>query len=268
MLVVSVPMVSAFESNTINVTPFVKQAVITGKSFAAAQASLLPLDDPAYPDKGGPFGHFDVNIPEIVPTHTEVCWDVTISVTNDNPEIMWQAVLRDKFSAEMTDPVTTLPDVPVFVREMNQNKGKGKGKRSSGAIEVTWWVDYDEFNTGPYPETNGIAFVTSTNGKVEIDDDNFKTPAPGSSGLAVGETAQLFMYVCTGDNPSGKQSYTSPGCYNFNSGLTVKWLVGDPDTQMELHQMSFDGNPLAVLATDSGVEDFPGQLDTCRQSVQ
>ena len=265
MLAVAVPMVSAFESNTINVTSFVRQAIITGKSFAAAPATT-DLDGDGDIDCDGiddvadiannPSGVSEdscydpatafLSAPEAVVVGEKVCWNVTISVTNDNPAIMWQAVLTDKFSAEMTDPQQILGDVPVVVHEMNSNKGKGSKKRSSGAIEIKWWVDYDEFTPAPYPETNSMAFVPDTN-QIDDDDGNFKTPAPGSSGLAVGETAQLAMHVCTGLNPSGRQSYTSPGCYNFNSGLTVKWLVGDPLTQMELHQMSFDGNPLAVL---------------------
>ena len=198
----------------------------------------------------------------------EACWNVTIAVTNDNPEIMWQAVLTDKFSAEMTDPELVLGDVPVVVHEMNQNKGKGKKKRSSGAIQITWWVDYDE-TLDDYPAPGDTTAFINEDGDLDDDDGNFKTPAPGSSGLLPGDTATLVMYVCTGKNPAGHQEYTSPGCYNFNSGLTVKWLVGDPYTEMELHQMSFDGNPLAVLATYSGEEEeYPLQIEPCRLTVQ
>lgn len=34
-----------------------------------------------------------------------------------------------------------------------------------------------------------------------------------------------------------------------------------------LHQMSFDGNRLAVLATNTGTEEFQDQLADCQETV-
>ena len=149
-----------------------------------------------------------------------------------------------------------------------------KKKRSSGAILITWWVDYDPAEdavTGP--DFDMQAFIDD-DGTLDDPDDNFKTPAPGSVGLRVGGPSDtMVMYVCTGLNPSGKQSYTSAACYNFNSGLTVKWLVGDPDGEMVMHQMSMDGNRLAVLATLDGTEPDPDSTQAkqsfaaCQKSI-
>ena len=135
--------VSAFESNTINVTSFVKQSIITSKAFAAAPTKVdLDKDgdidcdqgefDPDInvdPVTGEPLGpqdgcyHLDPALadvhaaflanPGVLQVGIKYCWDVTITLTNNNPEKMWQVVLKDKFSAEMTDPQLVLGDVPV-----------------------------------------------------------------------------------------------------------------------------------------------------------
>lgn len=42
--------------------------------------------------------------------------------------------------------------------------------------------------------------------------------------LAPGESAHLFFLVSTDLNPAGKQEYTSPGCYELNSGPTMKYM--------------------------------------------
>lgn len=42
--------------------------------------------------------------------------------------------------------------------------------------------------------------------------------------LAPGERAYLFFFVSTDYNPAGKQSYTSPGRYELNSGPTMIYM--------------------------------------------
>ncbi|UCE28645.1 MAG: hypothetical protein JSV85_05040, partial [Candidatus Bathyarchaeota archaeon] len=41
--------------------------------------------------------------------------------------------------------------------------------------------------------------------------------------LAEGETAILIFEISTDLNPAGKQEYTSPGCYELNSGAVLKF---------------------------------------------
>jgi len=41
--------------------------------------------------------------------------------------------------------------------------------------------------------------------------------------LSPGETAQLKLLISTDHNPAGKQEYTSPGCYELNSGAVLKF---------------------------------------------
>jgi hypothetical protein len=40
-----------------------------------------------------------------------------------------------------------------------------------------------------------------------------------------GTSRTIFLVVSTDTNPAGHQEYTSPGCYELNSGATVKALV-------------------------------------------
>ncbi len=42
--------------------------------------------------------------------------------------------------------------------------------------------------------------------------------------LNPGEEAKLVFYISTDLNPAGKQEYTSPGCYELNSGATLKYI--------------------------------------------
>lgn len=41
--------------------------------------------------------------------------------------------------------------------------------------------------------------------------------------LSPGDTATLEMQISTDLNPAGKQEYTSPGCYELNSGAVLKF---------------------------------------------
>lgn len=312
IVVAALPLVAAFEANSINITSFVKQPIFTAKAFEAAPRTqdvdhdgdldcdgvpdLVINGDPERPlgqdgldddmiDNVDELGNSTPTIghdycdelpaepfrsePRLVRVGERSCWNVNISVGNDTGQIMWQVVLTDRFSAEQMQPELLLAGVPVEIVEMNQNKGKGKGTRSSAAIEITWWVDYNEDADLAFPD-DALAFDPLNEGAIDDDDGNFRTLAPGAIGLGIDEVAELTMLVCTGLNPSGRQEYTSPGCYNFNSGLTVKWLVGVPDPknpELELHQMSFDGNRLAVLAIDEGDTASAQDITDCQVLV-
>lgn len=43
--------------------------------------------------------------------------------------------------------------------------------------------------------------------------------------LAPDETATLTMIISTDVNPGGQQEYTTPGCYELNSGATIKYKL-------------------------------------------
>ena len=43
--------------------------------------------------------------------------------------------------------------------------------------------------------------------------------------MSAGETRMIWLVVSTDTNPAGHQEYTSCGCYQLNSGATVKGLV-------------------------------------------
>jgi hypothetical protein len=57
---------------------------------------------------------------------------------------------------------------------------------------------------------------------------NIGTLSPGSS-------ASLKLYVSTDLNPSGKQEFTSPGCYELNSGSVVKFKDPLTGNQLSAH---------------------------------
>jgi hypothetical protein len=72
--------------------------------------------------------------------------------------------------------------------------------------------------------------VTKTKGKSEKVSLtwNIGTLSPGSS-------ASLKLYVSTDLNPSGKQEFTSPGCYELNSGSVVKFKDPITGNQLSAH---------------------------------
>ena len=96
----------------------------------------------------------------------------------------------------------------------------------------SWWVGNitnvvvkDRFGAEleidePFPRTisHGTAYYT-TKGKSEK---VFLTWEIGT--LNPGETAILRFVVSTDENPAGKQEYTSPGCYELNSGAVLKFF--------------------------------------------
>lgn len=57
--------------------------------------------------------------------------------------------------------------------------------------------------------------------------------------LAPLETATLCMIISTDENPAGHQEYTSPGCYELNSGAVLKFpKPGNNNGQYSFHTQS------------------------------
>jgi len=73
----------------------------------------------------------------------------------------------------------------------------------------------------PFPEsiTHGTATYTVQGGSDKV----FLTWNIGH--LNAFEQASLRFWISTDINPNGKQEYTSPGCYELNSGATLKFYV-------------------------------------------
>ena len=53
--------------------------------------------------------------------------------------------------------------------------------------------------------------------------------------LSPGSGASLWLTVSTDLNPSGKQEFTSPGCYELNSGSVVKFKDPLTGNQLSAH---------------------------------
>jgi len=49
--------------------------------------------------------------------------------------------------------------------------------------------------------------------------------------------AYLYLTVSTDLNPSGRQEYTSPGCYELNSGPTMKFTVDGSQQSIEMNSI-------------------------------
>jgi len=71
----------------------------------------------------------------------------------------------------------------------------------------------------PFPRmiTHGNAFYETKGNSEKV----FLTWNIGT--LLKGETAILIFKISTDLNPAGKQEYTSPGCYELNSGAVLKF---------------------------------------------
>jgi len=78
----------------------------------------------------------------------------------------------------------------------------------------------------PYSITHGTVSYTTSGKSAKV----FLTWNIGN--LLPGETARLILLVSTDINPAGKQSYTTPGIYEMNSGATLKFI--DPEQNMQL----------------------------------
>jgi hypothetical protein len=220
LLATMVPLVSAYESYTVNVRVRVEERFNCFKTIELAspedvqdlidQGLLPPGADPEQPD-------VDPDYPNEVPTFTCVVWLLKLTFCNVEDHPIGNVTVKDNFSTEVTGE-PALEDVPVDVIIRTQTRGNSKKESFQSQTRILWYVTCEDWDTG-----------------TEECIDNSGTMEPG-------DCAYLYMYVWTKLNPSGKQSYTSPGQYTLNSGPTAKWL--DP----EGHQASFEGESLPIYA--------------------
>lgn len=52
--------------------------------------------------------------------------------------------------------------------------------------------------------------------------------------------AYLYLTVSTDLNPAGRQEYTSPGCYELNSGPTMKFMVDGSQQSIEMNSIMIE----------------------------
>jgi len=220
LLATIVPAVSAFESHLINVRVRVEERFNCYKTIELAspedvqslinQGLLPPGADPEQPG-------VDPNYPNEVPTFTCVVWLLTLTFCNVEDHDINNVTVKDNFSCEVTGE-PDLGEVPVDVIISMQTRGNSGKESFQSQTRILWYVTCEDWDPGA---------------EECIDNSGIMEP---------GECAYLYMYVWTKLNPSGKQSYTSPGRYTLNSGPTAKWL--DP----EGHQSSSVGEVIDIYA--------------------
>jgi hypothetical protein len=108
-----------------------------------------------------------------------------------------------------------------------------------------WEDDYDfDFDYVPY-ERNGEVYVNDVRegylDKAGVSFDDFTVRWTGNSvkvhfmwdvgSMSAGQTRMIWLVVSTDTNPAGHQEYTSPGCYEMNSGATVKAILASTGKQ-------------------------------------
>src|SRR3990170_4674519 len=111
-----------------------------------------------------------------------------------------------------------------------------------GICKTPKYNPYDwDFSYSPYALNGGVVVsgLNSKSGKLNSDGIDFGSQPymfdiywTGQSvkvhfkwyigSMSAGSTKTIYLVVSTDTNPSGKQEYTSPGCYALNSGATVK----------------------------------------------
>jgi len=128
---------------------------------------------------------FDTDGDGIIEVGELVVWQMAIVISNGLEEDWTDVVVTDRIAAEL---------------EIVSIDGAAKGLKWAGPLA---------------PITPDVTYYKHGNTKLTW---NVGT-------LAVGEWAELYFTVQTGINPSGKQSYTSPGWYELNSGAALKFRM-------------------------------------------
>jgi len=235
VLAVGVPLVSAYEAHTVNVTARLEERYNVIKmmfpadqeDIDAAIAQGLILNQICGP---GPFAGYDE--PAEIPIKTCVAWDVVISFKNVHDYPISNVTVKDNFSAELGAGANATAPVDFDIKWHDRGKAKKWQDKDPFATQykIIWYVTYNGPDPFPDPE----------------EEPDFNPEDYNSDSLAPGEEVSLHLLVWTKLNPSGKQEYTSasPPLYTLNSGPTAKWL--DPDG----HQFSYDGDPLYIDAYD------------------
>jgi len=105
--------------------------------------------------------------------------------------------------------------------------------------------DYDyDFDYNPYGWNGDVLVNGLLKGNLNkdgVDFDGFDIYWTGKSvkahfmwdvgAMSAGETKMIWLIVSSDTNPAGKQEYTSPGCYEMNSGATVKAILASTGKQ-------------------------------------
>jgi hypothetical protein len=221
VLAMLVPTVSAYEAHLTNVKVRVEERLNVFKVVELAspediteaiESGIVFPSVPNPPTVTDPFN---------VPAHTCVVWHVILYFKNIHDYDMTNVVVTDHFNAELAGQAIGDGAVDVLIRQ--QSRGKSQKVSFQSQARITWYVTYVEGDVSDQASVDNSDVV----------------PA--------GETAMLEMLVWTKLNPSGRQSYTSPGDYEMNSGPVGKWFnipLGDEVS----HQWSFDALPLSVTA--------------------
>ena len=174
--------------------------------------------------------------PDPVPVGTYQEWFFTITVTNGTGVPMENVVVVDRFGAELQGALDQpVENVEVVIRE--QTRGKSGKDSFESQTRITWCV------TQPTVVAFGECSGTDTP-------------------LLPGESASLTIRLFTKLNPAGKQSYTSCGIYEQNSGAVVKWTFGPNDTQG-----SASTGSITVTVTGEGDDCPSGATATTSQTT-
>jgi hypothetical protein len=145
----------------------------------------------------------DENGNGIIDLQENIIMDLEITLHNPYPWPMVDAFVWDRFGAEWEIDDYNAPETPNVVDEKYIDYGdwwfKTKGK--SDKVFLYWDLS---LVPGDFPAY---------------------------------QDAKLVLQISTDLNPSGKQEYTSPGCYLLNSGLVLKFK--NPDgIQLSAHEPS------------------------------
>ena len=226
VLAVGMPLVSAYEAHTMNVTAHVKETFNVVKTIRLAEGWEIDeffeahrYDDPPF-EWPSPPNPPTVQDPYNVPINTCVVWVVRIGICNPHDYPMTEVVVTDHFGAELASG-ETLDTMPVDVWFKEHTRGKGKKEPFITQYRITWYVTWDD-----------------------VLEDNSGELAPAGE---EGAEAWMELLVWTKKNPAGWQEYTTGGVYYaLNSGPTAKWFNAPPDEGG--HQFSFDGEPVYIYA--------------------
>ena len=226
LLITLVPLVSAYESHMLNVKVHVESYNFT-KTIRLAEGWEIVNSGINFPSP--PHGADNLTDPFNVPINTCVVWVVRITIINQLDYCMTEVVVKDHFGAELGAQVD---ESAVDLHIKTQTRGKSKKHEEMGTENFTrqhwfeWYVTYDGGDPPP-PD-----------------------PADWSNGglLCPGEEDYIELYVWTQLNPSGKQSYTSSGWHEFNSGPNAKWIAAPPEG--DGHQYSACAPPLDIYVSD------------------
>jgi hypothetical protein len=138
-----------------------------------------------------------------VPLNTFVAWQLKITVTNTHGHAIEDVTVKDRLGAELM-LLDADPSTPLIIDEISISQGEWSYYTKGKSEKV--FLEWDVGDLGP------------------------------------GQSATLIIGIGTDLNPSGKQEYTTPGCYWLNSGATAKWI--DPTDGL---QYSASSNRIKVI---------------------